>query len=270
MYFSVLFFGPGFMATIRIHTTQNVTLEYEVASIGDRIVATLIDYLILLAWGVLWGFIVVAIAKSGSDNQPINYHNWAELVGVAIAVLLGVVIVGPFIFYFLLSEILFNGQTLGKKARNLRVVRLDGTAPRVGDYLLRWLLRLVDFGFGGGIIAILVIAASGKGQRLGDLAAGTSVINLRPRPAPLTDLPSPAALAGYQPVFPQAADLSDHDVALLRQLLSRSLKQGNQMLLHETATKIKQLIGVHSDLPNEEFLRTVLRDHAYLLAADQG
>jgi len=254
------------MATIRIHTTQNVTLEYEVASLGDRIVATLIDYLILIAWGVLWGFIVAAIAKGGSDNQPINYRNWAELLGVAIAVLLGVVVVGPFIFYFLLSEILFNGQTLGKRARHLRVVRLDGTAPRVGDYLLRWLLRLVDFGFGGGLVAVVAVAASGKGQRLGDMAAGTSVISQRHRPAVLADLPSPAALAGYQPVFAQAADLSDHDVALLRQLFSRAVKQGNYVLLNETATKIKQLLGVHTDLPDEVFLQTVLRDHTYLAA----
>jgi len=254
------------MATIRIHTTQNVTLEYEVASLGDRIVATLIDYLVLIAWAVLWGFIVMAIADGNHDDRPINYHDWAELLGVVIAALLGIVIVAPFVFYFPVSELAFNGQTVGKKARDLRVVRLDGTAPRVGDYLLRWLLRLVDFGFGGGIVAIVTIAINGKGQRLGDLAAGTTVISLRLRPEALADLPSPAALAGYQPVFPQAADLSDHDVALLRQLLSRSVKQGNYLLLNETATKIKQLLGVHTDLPDEAFLQTILRDHAYLVA----
>lgn len=254
------------MATIRIHTTQNVTLEYEVASLGDRIVATLLDYLVLLAWGVLWGVIIGAIAASNHDSRAINYHDTAELIGVAVAVLLGILIVAPVIFYFLLSEVFFNGQTLGKKARDLRVVRLDGTAPRFGDYLLRWLLRLVDFGFGGGVVAVVAIAVSGKGQRLGDMAAGTSVISLRPRPEGLADLPSPAALAGYQPVFPQAADLSDHDMALLRQLLSRSIKQGNYLLLNETANKIKQLLGVHTDLPDEAFLRTVLRDHTYLVA----
>jgi len=251
------------MATIRIHTTQNVTLEYEVASIGDRIVATLIDYLILLAWGGLWTalfFALVAGYKGGSRTT-----DWSSASGI-IAIIVMVIIVAPYVFYFLLSEILFNGQTLGKKARDLRVVRLDGTAPRVGDYLLRWLLRLVDFGFGGGLVAVVAIAASGKGQRLGDMAAGTSVISQRHQPTMLADLPSPAALAGYQPVFAQAADLSDHDIALLRQLLSRSIKQGNYVLLKETSTKIKQLLGVHTDLPDEVFLQTVLRDHTYLAA----
>ncbi|TDN37789.1 RDD family protein [Hymenobacter sp. UV11] len=250
------------MATIRIHTTQNVTLEYEVASLGDRIVATLIDYFVLLAWGVLWGVLFTSVA---SRNHESGTTDWGSAAGI-VAIVIITIILAPYLLYFLLSEIFFNGQTIGKKARDLRVVRLDGTAPRVGDYLLRWLLRLVDFGFGGGIVAVVAIAAGGKGQRLGDMAAGTSVISLRHRPQVLADLPSPAALAGYQPVFPQAADLSDHDVALLRQLLSRSIKQGNYVLLNETATKIKQLLGVHTDLPDEAFLQTILRDHTYLAA----
>ena len=255
------------MATIRVHTTQNVTLEYEVASLGDRILATLIDYVLLFAWGVLWAVVFTTIAsKSHLGSSPIDYHNWASLLGAAIAVLLIILILAPFVFYFLLSEILFNGQTLGKKARDIRVVRLDGTAPRVGDYLLRWLLRIVDFGFGGGAVAIITIAINGKGQRLGDMAAGTTVISVRPRRGPRADLPTPASLAGYQPVFPQAANLTDHDAALLRQLLGRTVQHGNYVLLHETALKIKSLLHLESDLPDEAFLRTVLRDHAYLVA----
>lgn len=255
------------MATIRIHTTQNVTLEYEVASIGSRIVATILDNLILLAWGGLWAAIIFAVAAGAKDSaHNINYRDPVELLGVAIAVLLGIIIVAPFIFYDLACEIFFNGQSLGKKAQHLRVVRLDGTAPRIGDYFLRWLLRIVDFGFGYGVIAVITIALNGKGQRVGDLAAGTSVISLRARPGQLTDLATPVAPVGYQPVFTQAADLTDHDVTLLRQLLGRSLQHENHLLLHETATKIKQLLHVSSDLSDEAFLQTILRDHAHLVA----
>ena len=239
------------MATIRIHTTQNVTLEYEVASIGSRIVATIIDNLILLAWAVAVVVLVLAVLERNTTLSA-----WA------IGLLIGI----PFVFYHLLSEIYFNGQSLGKKAQHLRVVRLDGTAPRLGDYFLRWLLRLVDLGFGYGLVAVVTIAANGKGQRLGDLAAGTSVISLRPRTGPATELPLPAAPVDYQPVFPQAADLSDHDAVLLRQLLSRSVQRENHPLLQETALKIKQLLHLESDLPDEVFLSTVLRDHAHLTA----
>ncbi|GAA4508715.1 RDD family protein [Hymenobacter ginsengisoli] len=242
------------MATIRIHTTQNVTLEYEVASIGSRIVATILDNLIFVAW---------AFAVGGLVTWLLGRH------GQVAAWTMGVLIGLPFVFYHLACEVLLNGQSLGKKAQHLRVIRLDGTAPRLGDYFLRWLLRLVDFGFGSGLVAVVTIALNGKGQRLGDLAAGTTVINVRPRAVPLTqlaDLTAAATPVGYQPVFMQAADLSDHDVALLRQLLGRSLQQDNFLLLHETALKIKQLLGIHSDLGDEAFLRTILRDHAHLVA----
>jgi uncharacterized RDD family membrane protein YckC len=252
------------MATIRIHTTQNVTLEYEVGSIGDRIVATLIDSLVLVAWAVLWGVIFSAADPKGS-NEPTD---WSSASGI-IAIIIIALILAPFVFYSLASEIFFNGQSLGKKARHLRVVRLDGTAPRLGDYFLRWLLRIIDLylPFAGGLVAIITIAVNGKGQRLGDMAAGTTVVSTKTPADVLPDLGAALPLEEYQPVFPQAADLSDHDVALLRQLLGRSLQQGNYVLLNETAAKIKQLLHVQSNLSDEDFLRTVLRDHAHIVAA---
>jgi uncharacterized RDD family membrane protein YckC len=251
------------MATIRIHTTQNVTLEYEVGSIGDRIVATLIDFLVLVAWAVLWGVIFRDFGAKGSDEPT----DWSSASGI-IAIFIIALILAPFVFYSLASEIFFNGQSLGKKARHLRVVRLDGTSPRLGDYFLRWLLRIIDLylPFAGGLVAIITIAVNGKGQRLGDMAAGTTVVSTKIPASLLPDLGPALPLDDYQPVFPQAATLSDHDVALLRQLLSRSLQQENYLLLNETANKIKQLLHVQSTLSDEAFLRTILRDHAHVVA----
>ncbi|MDO7885461.1 RDD family protein [Hymenobacter cheonanensis] len=246
------------MASIRIHTTQNVTLQYEVASVGDRLAAALLDYLVLLAYGVL--LTVLVRAAGDGDSHAINYSDPAELVGVALAALM----LSPFIFYFLACEIFFNGQTLGKKARHLRVMRLNGTPPRLGDYFLRWLLRPIEIIATAGGLAAVVVLLNGRGQRLGDLLAGTTVLSLRPRTTPRA--PEDTVPAGYQPVFEQAAQLSDHDVALLRQLLRHSQRRQDHVLLHETALKTKQLLGISSDLPNEAFLQTVLRDHASLVA----
>ena len=252
------------MATIRVHTAQNVTLEYEVASLGDRIVATFFDYLVLLAWGVLWTVVIRAIADSASGPpQDINYRDPAGII----TIILMIIIFAPYFFYNLVCEVFFNGQTLGKKARHIRVMRLDGTAPRLGDYLLRWLLRIVDFGFFGGLVAVITIAANGRGQRLGDLAAGTTVVLVRPRP----ELASPIApglgeMVGYQVVFPQAAQLADHDVALIRQLLYQTTRKEDFLLLNELANKVKALTGIYTDLRDDAFLRTVLRDHAHLMA----
>jgi uncharacterized RDD family membrane protein YckC len=240
------------MSTIRVQTTQNVTLEYEVASVGERILAAIIDYLILGAWVLLWTLLISALGVEGST----------------VFLLVGVVVALPIVFYDLLCELFFNGQSIGKKARHLRVIRLDGTRPGLGDYLLRWLLRLVDIWMMYGLIAVVVMLANGRGQRLGDLAAGTSVVSTRPRQnaGPLapgfTD-------EGYVVVFPQAAQLQDHDVATIRQLLYKGLERENYELLNEVANKVKTLTGIQTQLPDEAFLRTVLRDHAHL-AAVQG
>lgn len=244
------------MSTIRVHTTQNVTLEYEAGSLGNRIVAAILDNLILLAYAAAVFGLAVWLGGRLTMYNPVV---WALLILVGI----------PYVFYNLACEVFLNGQSLGKKAMDLRVVRLDGTAPRLGDYFLRWLLRIVDTSLPvvGGLVAIITIAANGKGQRLGDIAAGTAVISVKPRAEALPTLGGTLPPEGYQPVFPQAADLSDHDVALLHQLLNRSLQQDNYVLLNETATKIKQLLHLQTDLPDEAFLRTVLRDHAHVVAA---
>jgi uncharacterized RDD family membrane protein YckC len=233
------------MPTIRVHTTQNVTLEYEIASVGDRIFAALIDYLLYGAWAL----IVVLMG----DNLALGW-------------LTTYVVVLPMVFYSLLCGIFFNGQTIGKKARHLRVMRLDGTPARLGDYFLRWLLSPIEIVLTVGSVAVITILLNAKGQRLGDLLAGTTVLSLRPRASRLL-APEQQLPEDYQAVFPQAINLTDHDVALVRQLLSRSLQQGNYILLNETANKIKQLLHVQSHLEDEAFLRTILRDHAYLVAA---
>jgi uncharacterized RDD family membrane protein YckC len=232
------------MSTIRVHTSQNVTLAYEVASVGDRIVAALLDYLIYFIWAAM----VAMVAASGHLGWFTYY-----------------IILLPTVFYQLVCEVFFNGQSLGKNAREIRVMRLDGTPARLGDYLLRWLLRPIEIVAALGSVAAITILANGKGQRLGDLLAGTTVLSVRPRAHQL--LPGEGAFPeDYAPVFRAASQLSDHDVALLRRVLSHGLKQGNALLLHEAALKVKEILAVQSDLPDDGFLRTVLRDHAYMVA----
>lgn len=250
------------MATIRVHTTQNVTIEYEVASLGERIVATLIDYVVLIAWGGLWALLITKMAGSSSSGSE-SSTDWGSPGGI-VAIILIFIILSPYFFYHLVCEVFFNGQSIGKKARHIKVIRTDGTAPRLGDYLLRWLLRIIDLQLSG-LVAVITIAATGKGQRLGDVAAGTTVVSVRPRPAyapPLADLLT--AQQEYQVTFPQAAQLADHDVALVRQLLQRATSQHSAQLLKEIADKVKQLTSIQTDMPDGLFLQTMLRDHEHL------
>ncbi|HEX8503786.1 MAG TPA: RDD family protein, partial [Hymenobacter sp.] len=228
------------------------TLEYEVASLGDRILAAILDNIVLVAWVVAWALVFGALKLKDTSSM----------------VILGALIIVPYVFYHLVSEVFFNGQSIGKKARDIRVMRLDGTAPVLGDYLLRWLLRIVDTGLFGGLVALITIAANGRGQRLGDLAAGTTVVKLRPQaPSPLA--PTLESLAGYQVVFPQAALLADHDVALIRQLMQQARARGNYEVLNDVANKVKSITGIYTDLQDEPFLQTVLRDHAHLAVSGE-
>ena len=235
------------MSTIRVQTAQNVTIEYEVASVGDRIIATILDYIVLFIWGVL----------------IIGLGSWLSRTTLPV---LAIGLVGvPYVFYHLVCEVFLNGQSLGKRARDLKVVRLDGSRPGIGDYLLRWLLRIVDLGLFSGAVAVITILINGRGQRLGDLAAGTTVVRLRSAASNKLGAmhygrPDPA----YQVVFPQAANLADHDVALIRQLLAQGLERQNYLLLNEVANKVKSLTGIYTTLSDEAFLRTLLRDHAHL------
>ena len=148
------------MQSVSIQTAQNVNIRYEAASVGDRIVAFLLDAIIRILYAV----------------GITQLFNWANL-NISTAVLLIVFL--PAILYYLWMEIFFNGQSIGKMTLGMKVVMLDGGQPPIGAYIIRFLLRVVDITLFSGGVAVIVIAISGKGQRLGDIAANTSVVKLQ-------------------------------------------------------------------------------------------
>src|SRR5690349_24809901 len=101
------------MQTIRVRTTQNVFIDYPLASIGDRIVAYLIDRLILFLY-----FMLVIALLMGMEA----YEHETLLITLGL-----IFLVFPFIFYGLFFEIFMNGQTPGKNVMKIQVIRLDGT-----------------------------------------------------------------------------------------------------------------------------------------------
>jgi uncharacterized RDD family membrane protein YckC len=233
------------MEAIRIQTAQNVFIEYQPASVGDRIVATLIDGVI--AWCYIF------LVNYSLERLNLNIGYTARLL-----------LYSPYFFYHLISEIFMDGQSVGKRAMNLKVMKLDGSQPAVGSYLLRWLLRPIDIFFFGAV-AMITIASSQKGQRLGDIAAGTSVVSTRPRQT-LRDTMLPEATDDYLPLYPQAGRLSDRDVAIIKEAL-QAYHRGEEQdsyLIQSLTGKVEELLGVRTQQTYVEFLRTVLKDHAHL------
>jgi uncharacterized RDD family membrane protein YckC len=242
------------MNTIKVKTTQNIEVEYAIASIGDRILAYLIDAAVFLAWAFLWSFVLGVIMQQSGGARDYN----STMVIIITCMLV------PMLFYTLLCEIFMNGQTIGKRARDIKVIKLSGHAPSVGDYLLRWIFRLFEISMCYGIIAIITLAINGQGQRLGDMAAGTSIIRTKPvrRKTPF----EVRTEENYAVVFPEVNLLTDKDLALIRKLLYKAIVYRNQALLTRIADRTKEVIGVNSELPNDVFLKTVIKDYHHLMS----
>jgi len=237
------------MNTIKVKTTQNVEVEYALASLGDRILASLIDLAVYFGWIIICSILISLIAAG--QNQIFSF-------------VISFVLLLPLLFYHLLCELFINGQSLGKKARDIKVIKLSGQAPSLGDYLLRWVFRLIDTGISYGLVALITVAINGKGQRLGDLAAGTSVI--RTQPIKRANYFAVKTEEDYQVVFPEVHHLTDHDLALIRKLLYKALKYQNNVLLERLAQQTKTVMEVESNLPDEAFLRTVIKDYHYVMS----
>lgn len=233
------------MQTIQVRTTQNVYIHYPVASIGDRILGYLIDRVILIAYAVAVGTLLY--------NLDVNEEwTWILIIGI------------PFILYSVLFEIFMNGQTPGKRVMNTQVIKLDGTPASMGNYILRWIFSLVDFGVLGGAIAVILIAAGGKGQRLGDLVAGTSVIKQVEEKEITAQEVFVVADAHYQPVFQQALQLTEHDIELIQRALEVNRDLGNSQPLLAVTEKVKNQLSIQTDLPPVKFLYTLIKDFNHL------
>ena len=242
------------MSQIQIQTTQNVALSFTPASVGDRIIAHFIDWVIFIAW-----FLIFALVASGVGNSLFDSR-----IGMVFFFLFMLL---PVMLYDLLFEVFMNGQTLGKRAMDIRVLALDGTPPTLGAYIMRWMFRLVDTGIFGSMVALIVAAVNGKGQRLGDIAAGTAVVKLK-QTVSLEQLKQEETQDDYVPMFPEASLLSDRDVVTIRAVLKKGRDENNSLLVWEAAQKVKEVIGVQSEMDNMEFLQQVLQDHTYLMTAE--
>lgn len=229
------------MQRISIETTQNVQVDYVLAGIGSRIQAFFLDLLVIVAYGVI---LLLFFSQLGIVPPT------------AVMVILGL----PPLLYHLLCEIFLDGQSLGKRQMNIKVVKLDGSAPGVGAYLLRWLLRLVDINMMTGAIAVLSIAISRNDQRLGDLAAGTTVVKQKAG-QPLSVF---SVDEDHQPVFPEVVNLRDQDIDIIMRVIHTYRESGQTAPLAATANKIKGLLNIHSDLRPLQFLYTVVQDYKYL------
>ena len=232
------------MENIKIQTTQNVDIEYELASIGDRILATLLDYLFFLTYFLLI-LLIAALTK------------YVIFKSIAVISLLSL----PILLYDLLCETFFQGKSFGKMIMKIKVVKLDGTQANFGAYLLRWLLRGIDTRIFGGAIALIAVLVNGKGQRIGDMAAGTTVIKMKTK-VTIHDTILNKVKPEYTLFFPEVAKLSDTDIAIIKDVMRISIQSENYEAIQKLALKTKAAMGITTNLPHTQFLATVVQDYS--------
>ena len=226
------------MAEKSIVTGQYVRIRQTPASVGERMLAQLIDWVVQAAYVALWVKIDAGLSTL-----------WIILL-----------IVLPVLFYCPLCEMMTGGQTLGKRLVKLRVIMADGTLPSPAAYLLRWLLMIAD-GPLLGCIGVLVMILNRNNQRMGDMAAGTLVVKLRSYSKIQVSLDEYDYLTkGYHPSYPQAADLSLEQVDIIRRALDSDVPER----ITQLSQKVQQLLGVtRRESEDDFFLRRIVRDYQY-------
>lgn len=229
---------------IHILTTQNVGITYEIAGLGDRYIAGLIDLLLIIAYLIAFVFIA---------NELDVYDDWVFYLFLLL----------PILLYDVVLEVLLNGQSLGKYLMQLKVVNVDGSQVSIGGYLLRWLLRPIDVWMSMGGVAILSIILTGTGQRLGDLAAGTTVINLKSR-SKLQDTLFIPVPDGHEITFPEVSLLTDKDVALMKEIIDEASQLQNNKAITLLAAKVANTLQVQTEMPPRTFLVALITDYNYL------
>lgn len=246
------------MKTIDITTTQNVTIEYELASLRDRFFGFFIDCMVVMViyWLIATVFAVSLFDESAGSGLSINF-------------MVFLLPVGTFILYQLLSEVVADGQSWGKKTMGIKVVRIDGKEPGFSDYLLRAIFHIIDTVFSLGVVASFLISSSNQNQRLGDMTANTAVIkikfNLRFR---LEDILKINSLENYEPTYPEVKHLSEQDMLLIKTIISRyriHRNESHRAIVNELVKKLRVQLDI-AEQPHDkiDFLKTLIRDYIVL------
>ena len=236
------------MNNLQINTTQNVNLNYTIVSVGERILAFFIDVFILYLYSILVNLIGDAIGY-------VYHDRWTQRGLVALIFL-------PAMFYSLLMHIIFNGRTVGKMLLKMRVVKIDGSPVHWSNFLVRWMLRLVDIWLFIGSIGILTILFSEKKQRLGDAAAGTVVISTKNK-TKVSHTILEEVEDTYVPIFTNVTLLTDKDIRLIKETFYIAKRSNDFKTLKALRDKVDSILLTNSELYDNQYLETVLKDYNY-------
>ncbi|RXR32122.1 RDD family protein [Flavobacterium piscinae] len=242
------------MSELSITTTQNVTINFSAASVGHRMLGYILDLLVKAAYVVvIWGIFFYYL---GINQRMTGLDNWSYYAII-------ILVYSPVIFYSLIFESILEGQTIGKRLLQMKVVKIDGYQASFGDYLMRWLFRIIDVNLSSGVIGLIAMITSSKTQRLGDMTAGTAVISLK-NDININHTILEEVDTAYVPTYPLVIKLSDNDARIIKETFNVAVAKRDYATLIKLRNKIEEVTGVKNISGNDtDFIRTILKDYSF-------
>jgi uncharacterized RDD family membrane protein YckC len=265
------------MSIIRVPTSFNIDLEFEMAEFHRRLIAWLIDVIIIL----IYFFVMLSVFNSSLRSQfDSRDEGITEYAGWLLILL-------PIFLYHPIFEIFFNGRSIGKMILRIQVVDEEGGRPSISQFIIRWLIRAGDWAiiliiltnvlifldkallqfllasFLVLVTDVVLIIVSKKSQRLGDMLAHTIVVSTKARGS-MSESVFMEIGDNYVPVFPQIMHLSDRDINAIKTILDTARKKGDYNLAATASEKIINHLKIETSLSPFDFLDTLLKDYNYL------
>lgn len=254
------------MRTIEFESAQNVKIEYELASVGQRTAAAFIDFFMFVIYYFIFGMV---FGFTGFFQAEYGTFLFVQLLLMKL----------PWIFYHPVIEYLTHGQSLGKYILGIRVVTVSGERPGLREVFTRWIFRgdfvwisadfIALFWFGIGIMGVLYAGTSERRQRMGDVMANTVVIkNKSSIRYTLKDVLAIKNQENYTPEYPNAIQFTDEDMLLIKNTIQRlrsSPTPETKKFAIELADESARLLGL-PETPEKrmKFLQTLLQDYVVL------
>lgn len=242
---------------LSVETPEQININFQKAGIGSRFYAALIDTAVLTLIMFVGAYVNATLIQ---DLRGI-FGNWLGAIS-------GIIVFAIFWGYYMVFEIVTNGQSPGKRILGLRVIKDGGYPISFADSAIRNLVRIVDFlpfGYGIGLTAMLI---NGNWKRLGDLAAGTLVVKTSRKKLEITDIDSGESIRSIN-ISPQGFQyddwiqlnmVTDAELSMIREYLSRrsTLSVPRRIELAQTIGRpIVEKMGGDSSTRYEKFLEEV-------------
>ena len=242
---------------LSIETPEQIDISFQKAGIGSRFYAALIDTGLL----ALIAFIGYYVNRNFISELGDALGNWLGALG-------SIIVFSLFWGYYMVFEVTMNGQSLGKRALGLRVIKEGGYPIGFADSAIRNLVRVVDFlpfFYGAGLLTMLITK---DWRRLGDLAAGTLVVKTARTDLKVTGTNS-KAVAAYINMPPQAFTyaawikpslVTDTELGVIREYLARRgtlPKLRRSELARTIANPIIEKMGGSGSVSYDKFLEEV-------------